>query len=306
MAAIAAHDAGARVAILEKAEFPGGISICSAGGGRYARDEAGVAAYLEQTCAGTTPLPVLRTLARTMAELPAQIRELAAINGAEISVAAAAANYPLAGHDSFGFVTLEAIPGFDPRSAYPHLRGSPAGALLFKVMADNVERRGIAVLTQSRAAPLLVAPDGGVGGVLSSRDGREQRIGARRGVVLACGGFEADPEMQRQHWPAGPAPSAAYKLNTGDGIRIGQSLGAGLWHMWHYHGSYGYRHPDPAYPYAIRVKRLPDWRPGDGRQLPVMAWILLDRQGRRFMNEYEPYLQDTGHRPLGEYDPARQ
>ena len=87
---------------------------------------------------------------------------------------------------------------------------------------------------------------------------------------------------------------------------MGQGPGADLWHMWHYHGSYGYRHPDPAYPYAIRVKRLPDWRPGEGRQLPRMAWILLDREGRRFMNEYEPYLQDTGHRPLGEYDPVRQ
>jgi len=41
MAAIAAHDAGAKVAILEKALFPGGISICSAGGVRYARDDRG-------------------------------------------------------------------------------------------------------------------------------------------------------------------------------------------------------------------------------------------------------------------------
>ena len=152
-----------------------------------------------------------------------------------------------------------------------------------------------------------MAPDGGIAGVeLSSQDDRRPRIGARRGVILAAGGFEADPQMQRQYWPAGPALSAAYKLNTGDGIRMGQGAGADLWHMWHYHGSYGYRHPDPAYPYAIRVKRLPDWRPGEGRQLPRMAWILLDRGGRRFMNEYEPYLQDTGHRPLGEYDPARQ
>ena len=307
MAAIAAHDAGARVLILEKAATAGGISICSAGGVRYARSEAGVAAYLERTCAGTTPLPVLRVLAQAMAALPEQIRELAAINQAEVSVEAATANYPLEGYDSFGFVNVEAIPGFDPRQAYPHVRGSPNGALLFKVVADNVERRGIPVLYRSRAERLLLAPDGGLAGVeLLSQDGRRQRIGARRGVILAAGGFEADPEMQRQYWSAGPALSAAYKLNTGDGIRMGQGAGADLWHMWHYHGSYGYRHPDPAYPYAIRVKRLPDWRPGEGRQLPRMAWILLDRGGRRFMNEYEPYLQDTGHRPLGEYDPVRQ
>ncbi len=307
MAAIAAHDAGASVVILEKAATAGGISICSAGGVRYARDEAGVAAYLERTCAGTTPLPVLRALAQAMAVLPEQIRDLAAINQAEVSVEPATANYPLEGYDSFGFVNVEAIPGFDPRRAYPHVRGSPNGALLFKVVADNVEHRGIPVRYRSRAERLLLAPDGGLAGVeLLSQDGRRQRIGARRGVILAAGGFEASAEMQRQYWAAGPALSAAYKLNTGDGIRMGQGAGADLWHMWHYHGSYGYRHPDPAYPYAIRVKRLPDWRPGEGRQLPRMAWILLDRSGRRFMNEYEPYLQDTGHRPLGEYDPVRQ
>ncbi len=37
-----------------------------------------------------------------------------------------------------------------------------------------------------------------------------------------------------------------------------------------------------------------------------MSWILLDRHGRRFMNEYEPYMQDTGHRPLETFDPVRQ
>ncbi len=51
-------------------------------------------------------------------------------------------------------------------------------------------------------------------------------------------------------------------MNTGDGIRMAQDLGAELWHMWHYHGCYGFKHPDPDYPVAIRVKRLPDWFPG--------------------------------------------
>ena len=37
-----------------------------------------------------------------------------------------------------------------------------------------------------------------------------------------------------------------------------------------------------------------------------MAWILLDRYGKRFMNEYHPYLQDTGHRPLHYYEPTIQ
>ena len=36
-----------------------------------------------------------------------------------------------------------------------------------------------------------------------------------------------------------------------------------------------------------------------------MAWILADKQGNRFMNEYQPYTQDTGHRALDVYDTGR-
>ena len=75
----------------------------------------------------------------------------------------------------------------------------------------------------------------------------------------------------------------------------------------HFHGSYGVRHPDPAYPFGVRVKRLPDWNPADGlREDIAMTWILVDRDGRRFMNEYDPYMQDTGHRALEHFDPVRQ
>ncbi|MCB1742058.1 MAG: FAD-binding protein, partial [Gammaproteobacteria bacterium] len=35
-----------------------------------------------------------------------------------------------------------------------------------------------------------------------------------------------------------------------------------------------------------------------------MAWILVDQDGRRFMNEYSPYVQDTGHRDMEPYDPG--
>jgi succinate dehydrogenase/fumarate reductase flavoprotein subunit len=125
--------------------------------------------------------------------------------------------------------------------------------------------------------------------------------------VLACGGFESDPEIQRQHWVLKPVLSAAVDFNTGDGLRMGQAAGAGLWHMWHYHGSYGLKHPDPDYKFGIRVKRLPDWNNAEGLRGDVtMTWILLDQDGQRFMNEYEPYMQDTGHRPFEHYDTSRQ
>ncbi len=113
--------------------------------------------------------------------------------------------------------------------------------------------------------------------------------------------------MQRAFWPEGAVMAAAFRGNTGDGIRMAQTMGADLWHMWHYHGSYGFRHPDSAYPFGIRTKRLPDWQPGIPLRGDVsMPWILLDARGRRFMNEYDPYVQDTGARPFARYDPVRQ
>ena len=55
VAAIAAHDAGATVLVLEKMPQPGGISICSAGGIRVAEDADAAFEYLSATNGGTTP-----------------------------------------------------------------------------------------------------------------------------------------------------------------------------------------------------------------------------------------------------------
>jgi FAD binding domain len=88
---------------------------------------------------------------------------------------------------------------------------------------------------------------------------------------------------------------------------MAQAAGASLWHMWHYHGSYGFRHPDLAYPFGIRLKRLPDWIPGSKPREDVrMSWILVDQGGERFGNEYEPYMQDTGHRAMELFNPVSQ
>ncbi|MEM7021059.1 MAG: FAD-binding protein, partial [Pseudomonadota bacterium] len=243
--------------------------------------------------------------ANGMTALPTRVRALAEINGAVISERESPGNYPFEGFDTFGFAYVEEIPGFDPREAYPQVAGSPAGAMLFKILQDQVAARPIEVRCGVRARQLTTV-EGRITGMVAETDGGHATITARRGVVLACGGFEADPSMQAQYWQGGPALNAAFAGNTGDGIRMAQAAGADLWHMWHYHGSYGYRWHDPAYPFGVRVKRLPDWRPGDDAELPKMVWILLDQSGRRFMNEYEPYVQDTGARPLGVYDVAHQ
>jgi len=304
--AIAAHDAGARVLLIEKQPDPGGISICAGGGIRTIVEPAGARAYLRETVGPDVPDDVLDAVAQGMAGLEDYFRDLAKVNGAEIAVHRRPANYPFPGYDAFGTVEVLSIPGFDPRAEYPQVRGRLRGPNVFKLVHDNVRARGIEVRPNTAAEKLILGRDGEVLGAEIVQEGTRKRIAARRGVILACGGFEASPELQRKYWQIRPVLPVATRGNTGDGIRMAQAAGADLWHMWHFHGSYGFRHPDPAYPYGLRVKKVPDWTPGLKEPDVRMSWIVLDRQGRRFMNEYQPYLQDTGHRPLDQYDAQTQ
>jgi len=302
MAAIAAHDAGAKVLILEKREAPGGISVCSAGGVRCSENPEAAFAYLTATNGGKTPPDVLRALADGMREVPGVVAGLAERIGAKAEIRPAQGNYPFPGYADFAFANVVEVPDFEPARDYPQVRGSPAGARLFRVVERNVALRGIEVRLETPATRLVVEGEQ-VRGVAAA----SERIMARGGVVLATGGFEGASALQQQFWPNAEVLSAAIRTNTGDGLAMAQSAGAALWHMWHYHGSYGFRHPDPAYPFGIRVKRLPDWVPGAPfREDVAMSWVIVDRTGRRFMNEYEPYMQDTGHRPFEAFDYTRQ
>ncbi|GGQ72481.1 FAD-binding protein [Couchioplanes azureus] len=67
---------------------------------------------------------------------------------------------------------------------------------------------------------------------LERRYGRTLRIGARRGVVLAAGGFVFDREMLREH---APGHRGGLRLGTpgddGSGIRLGTGVGAATGHL---------------------------------------------------------------------------
>ena len=305
-AAIAAADAGARVLLAEKLSHPGGISITAGGGVRVAEDAEKAFTYLQQTNDHRTPDDVLEVFARRMTELPAYFTELCRINGAEFSVRPRHGNYPYPGYETFGYLEIEDIPGFDPLVEFPHTRGRKGGPSVFKVVYDNVASRAIDVRCDCAAERLITDASGSVTGVQLRHKGRPLRVKSRGGVILACGGFEGAPDMQKQFWQLQPVLSAASPGNTGDGIRMAVSVGADLWHMWHFHGAYGFRHPDPGYEGAIRMKRLPDWTPGDEPTNVEMSWITVDRHGKRFSNEYVPYAQDTGWRDMDLLNTATQ
>jgi succinate dehydrogenase/fumarate reductase flavoprotein subunit len=304
VSAITASDAGADVTLMEKMNFPGGISICSGGGIRYSDDAEQTFRYLRATNDGRTPDEILRAFAEQMVGLDGYIRWLAKPSRARVITEARRGNYPFEGFEHIPTVRIESVPGFDAEIDYPFVRGRQ-GVNLFKILHDHVRSRKIDIRMGYAAERLIRSNSGEVVGVIARlADGSKVQIGARRAVILSCGGFEASSDMQAQFWEGGARPNSATRANTGDGIRMAQELGADLWHMWHYHGSYGFRHPD--LPFAIRVKKLPDWIPGKSDPSVKMSWILIGRKGRRFMNEYDPYLQDTSQRVFSRFDPQTQ
>ncbi len=78
----------------------------------------------------------------------------------------------------------------------------------------------------------LIIEAGCVRGAVVMREGRALRVLARRGVVLACGGFPADEKRRRSLFPhvaagmahVSPSPAA----NTGDGLALGESAGGAV------------------------------------------------------------------------------
>jgi 3-oxosteroid 1-dehydrogenase len=76
----------------------------------------------------------------------------------------------------------------------------------------------------------FVEEDGRVVGVKITRDGRPMTIEARRGVMVAAGGFERNDEMRKkyQRAPIEASWTVGNYDNTGDGIRAGEAVGAQL------------------------------------------------------------------------------
>ncbi len=85
-------------------------------------------------------------------------------------------------------------------------------------------------LRLSCPARKLVVEEGAVRGAIVATDDRDVRISARRGVVLACGGFPHDVARRKRLFPGTPTGqehwSAAPAGNTGDGLNLAEAVGA--------------------------------------------------------------------------------
>ena len=127
----------------------------------------------------------------------------------------------------------------------------------------------------------LVTEQGRVTGVVVKQQGRTLRLRARRGVILATGGFESSQAMREEYLPKPTQAdwTAAPRVNAGDGIRAGKALGAATAFMNLTWGSPTVPVPGASSASALFVER----------SLP--GCLVVNKAGTRFVNEATPYTE---------------
>jgi succinate dehydrogenase/fumarate reductase flavoprotein subunit len=265
-AAIVAADAGAKVLVLEKMPQTeeGGNSIVS--GNMWwtptSADEG--AKYIKAMCMGLTDDKWIQTLAQEMTGLNQWLATMS--------------------------VTASPLGVFQPEN--PELPGAASvrtwnnSGGLWKPLRNALSSRKVEVLYDSPAVDLLQDPSTReVKGVVARSGGQDINIKAKRGVIMACGGFEFDYDLQSQFLPAWPVYCQGSPGNTGDGIRMAQKVGAALWHMNNALAHVGCFVRDTSDPKSIPIPI----------SVPAGA-ILVDKFGSRFMNEKREERHGFGHK----------
>ena len=113
-----------------------------------------------------------------------------------------------------------------PRAHKPQTPNAAGGFLMQRLVAAT-EKSGATIVTDARADTLVVERDGRVAGIVVRHDGREVLVRARRGVVLAAGGFVQNDAMLRRHSPLLQKCNWRLGVEGDDGRAIRMAMGAG-------------------------------------------------------------------------------
>jgi len=164
------------------------------------------------------------------------------------------------------------------------------GSALITGLLRGCLDRGCRVELGTRVQNLLSdAATGRVVGVEAEQEGRRCRFKARRGVLLATGGFEWDSELREAHFGGHVDRIGTPATNTGDGQKMASRVGASLERM------------DQANLYPL----LPIGYENGMGGLPALFQahphaIVVDRTAQRFVSEYDYNIGEA----LDRRDPA--
>ena len=275
--AIAAHDAGANVLILEKMpqEYEGGNSKVS-GNIFWAPADVNLGTnYILAMQPGQYPdSGIASALSNGLNENMTLIKQM----GGVFAPFSTTAEFPTQ------------LPGASTVTEYAMVvNGQPVlgGGHLWQLYSDAVTSRNINIMYSTPATGLVQNSDTGeILGVTASTGGTASSTGvptggstinvkANKGVVLACGGFEFNLPMQSQFQFGYPAYGYGTPGNTGDGIQMAQMAGADLWHMNQPSGGSPGVFFVPEYPYPMALVFA-----GIGSN-----YIWVGKDGNRFANE---------------------
>ena len=135
------------------------------------------------------------------------------------------------GEDSWPFTDI-ADPV--PRGHHPQFPDT-AGGFLMDRLGIARDATGARVVTDARVERLIVDRDGAIAGAAILSDGETRAVRARRGVVLAAGGFIFNDDMLEHYCPPARRPNVAWRVgqpnDDGRAIRLGQGAGAALRNM---------------------------------------------------------------------------
>jgi tricarballylate dehydrogenase len=151
------------------------------------------------------------------------------------------------------------------------------GPGLVQMLTESAKKRGIEIRYQTRALSLIHSGDR-VEGVRIRQDGRESEIRGKA-VILASGGFQANPEWRTRYLGPGwdLAKVRGTRFNTGDGIRMALEIGAspcGNWSGCH------------AVQWEMNAPEFGDLAVGDQFQKHSYPFaMLINATGKRFVDE---------------------
>ena len=301
-AAVSAQEAGARVALLERApkEDRGGNTRYTESFWRMkSRDEVSddLEEQLAANAGGHLDPEIIRDAALPYEDWPPLLKGLGFTDPEVISTLANNAGPTLNWLSGFG-VTFDFLPNYFITQSTTRMAPAGGGLALVEALASYAESvpGDITIFYRTTARELIQDEAGAVTG-LRAVDADNRRLAFRApAVVLASGGFEGNAEMQSRYFgpPSQfirPVARGGY-FNRGEGIQMGLDAGAAPC------GDFGSFHAQPV-------------DPRSGTHEPVILnfpyGILVNAKGRRFTDEapstvdasYEAITRDIMNQPQG-------
>ena len=153
------------------------------------------------------------------------------------------------------------------------------GAASVTRLFASIKKRNIPIW-RSAALQEFILRDNKVIGAVIQKDGRLIKVQARRGVIVASGGFGQNQEMREKYLPK-PTNSdwgCEPKTNTGDPIKAAEAIGAQLKFMDKAWWVTTVKAPNEEFPRLSEVEKS---LPGN---------YTVNKSGKRFANESQNYL----------------